>query len=368
MVLEEDAQVNQQVALPTDEDRKMIRESVRGFLGQHWPVEHAVERATQPEAVSEIWRGLCEQGLATLGTDPSEGGLREVLVVVEELGRASCPAPMLGAAAANMALWPRRESAPVVSALLEHLHEGRAAVSLAFGAFDGDGNGGRAELKDGCLTGQINFVEGMSCATHVLVFLEQGPAVAVLETGAPGMTITPTPGFAVPPVSDVAFSNTPAVVLELSVVLVEDLNLLFRLGLAVRAVGAARRSFELAVEYAKIRYQFGQPIGRFQAIQHKLADCLISLDGAKLTIDNAASTYDHGVDDWRVFASAAYAFASPAIRQVSLETHHTFGAIGYAEEHEAPRHFRRVHADLVRCGGVMNAREELADYLLGSAE
>jgi alkylation response protein AidB-like acyl-CoA dehydrogenase len=74
-----------------------------------------------------------------------------------------------------------------------------------------------------------------------------------------------------------------------------------------------------------------------------------------------------GNPDWRTFASSAIAFAGPALRAVSIETHRTLGAIGYAEEHEAPRHFRRVHADLVRFGGVQRARAELAEYLLGPA-
>ena len=68
-----------------------------------------------------------------------------------------------------------------------------------------------------------------------------------------------------------------------------------------------------------------------------------------------------------MFAAAALAFAGPALREVSIQTHRALGAIGYAEEHEAPRHFRRVHADLARFGGVSRARAELADYLLGPA-
>src|SRR5690606_20943108 len=101
---------------------------------------------------------------------------------------------------------------------------------------------------------------------------------------------------------------------------------------------------------------FGQPVGRFQALQHKLANAKIALDGAQLTLCNAAAFHDQGSDDWRIFASAAIAAAAP-LRQVSLETQHIFGAIGYSEEHEAPRHFRRVHADLTRSGGARRARE-----------
>jgi acyl-CoA dehydrogenase len=123
----------------------------------------------------------------------------------------------------------------------------------------------------------------------------------------------------------------------------------------------------LAIEHAKVRRQFGQFIGQFQAIQHKLANCLINLDGARLAIEGAADAYDRGDPEWRVFANSAVAFAGPALRATSVETHRALGAVGYAEEHEAPRHFRRVHADLARFGGVRRARAELAEFLLGPA-
>jgi alkylation response protein AidB-like acyl-CoA dehydrogenase len=120
----------------------------------------------------------------------------------------------------------------------------------------------------------------------------------------------------------------------------------------------------MVVEYAKERRQFGQPIGRFQAIQHKLADALISLEGVRLTLEHAAQGFDIGAEAWRYFGAAAVAFGGPALRRVSLETHHAFGAIGYAEEHEAPRHFKRAHLDALGFGGAAAARRELAAHWL----
>ena len=134
--------------------------------------------------------------------------------------------------------------------------------------------------------------------------------------------------------------------------------------MVARALGAARRAFEMVVDYAKERRQFGQPIGRFQAIQHKLANNLIALEGARVTIEHAAQAFDLGAPSWRYFAAAAAAFGGPALRQVALETQHAFGAIGYAEEHEAPRHFRRAHLDALAFGGAGEARRELAAHLL----
>jgi len=143
-----------------------------------------------------------------------------------------------------------------------------------------------------------------------------------------------------------------------------DLLLKGKLALMARAHGAARRAFELVTDYVKERHQFGQPIGRFQAVQHKLANGLIALEGVRLIIDHAATLHDVDDHDWRYFANAAVAFAADVLRRVSLETHHAFGAIGYADEHEAPLHFKRVHLDTLMLGGATPAKQSLASSLL----
>lgn len=349
--------------LPTDEERQLLRDSARGYLEQYWPSDKALNFANDPLQVTKLWSGLAEQGFAALGSEPSEGGLREVLVVMEELGRAACPAPMIAATLANVALRDKLTESSEIATLLSALHSGAASIGFAFGEFDGDLNAGSAQYSNGVLTGKVAFIEGAANATHLLVLVE-GPAMAIVGRDAVGITVTLTPGLSMPPLAQIEFHNTPASVVGLEQSLIDDLNRLARLALIARSLGAANRAFEMVVDYAKERHQFGQPIGKFQAIQHKLANCLTNLEGVRQTLWNAASNYDHGCSDWRVFASAAYAFASPALRQVSLETHHTFGAIGYSEEHEAPRHFRRTHGDLARHGGVRRAREELAQYVL----
>jgi acyl-CoA dehydrogenase len=347
----------------SDAERGLLRKSVRDLLTRRWPAATAVENAGKPEAIAALWREMAAQGLAALGSESTGTGLREILLVFEELGRASCPAPQLGAIAANLALAGRPSNE--AGALLEDLHQGKAAIALALGAFDGDRGAGRVEARDNRLRGQIGFVEGLEAATHVLVFTDAPAGAAVVAMGAPGMKAVPTPGLAVPPLSQLTFEDTPAALLPMPPETLSDIATVARLACAGRALGAADRGFGLAVEHAKVRKQFGQLIGQFQAVQHKLANSLINLDGARLALDSAAAARDRGDAEWGVFAAAALAFASPALREVTIQTHRALGAIGYAEEHEAPRHFRRVHADVARFGGVSRTRAELADYLLG---
>ena len=78
-----------QIQLPNEEVRQMLRDSLRGFLGAQCRAD-----ASSPEDVSAVWTGLAGQGIASLGCDFSEGGLREIWVVMAELGRAACPAPI----------------------------------------------------------------------------------------------------------------------------------------------------------------------------------------------------------------------------------------------------------------------------------
>ncbi len=359
---------------PGNEERALLRASVRGFLAQHWPAGQAAAHQADTAALASIGRGLAGQGLTALGTDPEEGGLAEAIVVMEELGRAACPTPLVDAVLLNIALCAAKAphaGAPVLRELQTQLHDGSAQLAISFAGNDEGRNTGSASavtLRGGKLFGVLRFLDGAQAATHVLAVLGQGERAALVDCAAPGCTSTITRALGMDTLAEVTLSGCPAQMVEWPAALGADLHLIRRLCLLARAHGAARRAFELAVDYAKERQQFGKPIGSFQAVQHKLANGLVSLEGVRLTLANAAAQYDAGAQDWRYFVSAACAFGSPALRQVSLETHHAFGAIGYAEEHEAPRHFRRVHLDTLAMGGVRRARGELAAHFFDGTE
>ena len=335
--------------MPGDEERALLRESLRGWLEQHWPAAGAVARSADRPAVAALWRGLAGQGLATLGRDPAEGGLREAVLAMEEIGRAAAPAPLAGALLANLLLGRLGGDAQAITPDM------RLAVATTEAlALDGDLAGGMLMPVDGALH-----------ATHLLV--PQAAGLVLVDLGSGGAQAGPARALGLDGHAgwgEVRLHNAAARLLPLPADAAATALPLWRLLLLARAHGAARRAFELAVDYARERRQFGQPIGRFQAVQHKLANGLIALEGVRLTLHHAAAAFDHGAPGWPYFAAAAPAYAGQALRQVSLETHHAFGAIGYAEEHEAPRHFRRVHLDVLVLGGAAAARQELAGALL----
>lgn len=341
------------------EVREMLRASVRRLLAAQWPANKAVQFADDRERLSSVWQALLSSGVAALGKGAEEGGLAEAHVVMDELGRACCPAPMLPALLGNFALHGVDEARDVVAAI----GEGGIVCAFSFGGFDPGGQTGRIEMSGDEVDGLLRFVEGAESCSHLLAVVDPG-VLAFIDLGAPGVSIQPTRAMGAAGLCEVRLERTPAARFRMVDVTVDDLLVCARLMLLARAHGAARRAFELAVDYARERRQFGQPIGKFQAVQHKLANSLIALEGVRLTAEQSAALHDGADANWRYFADAASAFGSEMLRRVSLETQHVFGAIGYAEEHEAPRHFKRVHLDTIALGGVREARRRVAAFLL----
>src|SRR6266851_4988106 len=144
-----------------------------------------------------------------------------------------------------------------------------------------------------------------------------GPTVAIVAMAAKTVRVAPTRAMGMDGLCSVEFLDASAILVPVSNQSAWDLLSLSRLCYAARAWGAADRAFELVIPYVKERKQFGQPVGRFQAIQHKIANNLIALMGVQLSLDNAALHFDRGIGDWRTFSAAAFAYSNATLRQVS---------------------------------------------------
>ncbi|MFM9969086.1 MAG: acyl-CoA dehydrogenase family protein [Burkholderiales bacterium] len=357
--------------LSISEEATMLRDSARHFFAEEWPPEHAMAAAKDPSKLRRLWEQMGRQGWLALGADAGDGDLRFATVLLGELGRAACPAPMVDAYMANRLLAGATSGDAEVNKISAALHRGEASISILLGAQDGDANAGGVSLSTNpgraTVSGQTAFAEGVSIATHFLAMTDQASTLALITADDAGVRIRQTPGFIAPFLAEIEFDQVPAKVITARLAELGDAGRLARLCLVARSLGAATRGFEMVVAYAKERSQFGKKIGQFQAIQHKLVNIMINVETAKLALWRAANAYDRGDADWRYAAGAAVSVASPALRQACLETHHAFGGVSFWEEHEMPRHFRRIHADLTRCGGVHAAREDVAHALLDAA-
>ena len=197
--------------LPSDDTAAMLRDSLRGFLEAHW-AEAACEERPSPDDISAIWRKLVGQGVAALGSSRDEGGLREILVVMAELGRAACPAPMWSTALANLAL--SGSTADGAGELLEKLHAGTAVAAFSFGARDPDAGAGSIRIDDRRGTGVLRFVEAAG-ATHLLVAVEESQ-LALVQLDAPGIDVVPTRAMGAWGLCEVRLNSVPLTLLPLA--------------------------------------------------------------------------------------------------------------------------------------------------------
>jgi alkylation response protein AidB-like acyl-CoA dehydrogenase len=128
--------------------------------------------------------------------------------------------------------------------------------------------------------------------------------------------------------------------------------------LAAEQVGGAQRCMEMSVEYAKTRYQFGRPIGSYQAIKHRCANMLVQVEHARSVAQYAARVSDDDAES-RVAAPLAAAVASDAYLWVAGENIQVHGGIGFTWEHDAHIYLKRAKASSLLFGTSRHHRDLL---------
>ncbi len=320
----------------TPDETAAFAASVAGVTARHWA---RAADAGRPDgsgpALAALWVAGADQGWFALG---EEDALDAALAGVRELGRVACPLPVIDAFVATRVLRREEKIAGQIAS-----GELRVLVALA----DGDDD-------------EARYLDAGSAATHVLT-LPQGPGrTAFLR---PVTACRPLPGIAAPDWSALTLGPAEAQAEVTAASTAQDTALL-RLGLAARALAAAERAHEMAVEHARSRRQFGTVIGSFGAVQQRVASGQIDVSAGRQLLDRAAAAYTGGRADWPLQAQIAVEFIARAARRVQLGAHHTLAATGYFEEHDAPWLFRRVHADVMRLAALPPGAGSVADVLV----
>ena len=132
------------------------------------------------------------------------------------------------------------------------------------------------------------------------------------------------------------------------------------IALAAEQLGGAQRALDMAVQYARVRRQFGRPIGSFQAIKHRCADLLLEVESLRSAVGYAAAAVAAGSAEVPVLASLLKAYASEVYSHVAGENIQIHGGIGFTWEHDAHLHLKRAKASELFLGDADRKLRPLA--------
>ena len=302
------------------------------------------------EARPPFWNELAELGWLGLHVDEQYGGsgfgLPELVVVIDELGRAAAPGPFVPTV--------------VVSAVIAAVGTEEQKARLLPGLVDGShtaavGFGGNLTVSGGRASGDAGVVLGAGLADVLL--LASGEDMLVVERTADGVTVE------VPENLDRTRRSGRVALTDVAV----DGNVLpgarnaalarTRTLYAAEAVGGASDCVDTAVEYAKVREQFGRTIATFQAVKHHCANMLVAAESAVSCVWDAARAADEDEEQFRLIAAAAATLALPAYvrnAELNIQVH---GGIGFTWEHDAHLNLRRALTVQAVLGGDESATD-----------
>jgi alkylation response protein AidB-like acyl-CoA dehydrogenase len=359
-----------------------LRDAVRRLLTERSP-ETEVRRLMETEQGYDpaVWSLMARQiGLQGLALPEKYGGsgagFVDLQIVFEEMGRALLCAPYLSTVvlAANALLTSGDEAA--CAEYLPAIAEGATIATLAVTETSGSwraedvalaaesaGEGGYR------LTGEKLFVLDGHVADLLLVVARTaaGPSLFAVDAAAEGLTREAMGTLdATRKQSHLVFASTPARLIGEDGGAARPLEQTMDLAaaaLAAEQAGGARRVLEMAVDYAKVREQFGRPIGSFQAIKHKCADMLLEVESSTSAAYAVGWAIDSGSDEVPVLASLAKAYCSEAYTHCTAENIQIHGGIGFTWEHPAHLYFKRAKSTEILFGTPRQHRALLADRL-----
>lgn len=334
------------------DDHRELAEVARAFLTSQkarWAARSLLD--APDEGRPPFWQDLVEVGWLGLHIDEEHGGsgygLPELVVVIEELGRAVAPGPFVPTVIVS-AVIAANGTAQQKDRLLPGLIDGTVTAGV--------GLGGEVAVDGGVANGDAGIVFGAGLADLLLIVA--GDDVVLLERDRDGVSVD------VPGNLDLARRSGRVRLQDVSVT---DQDILAgaresalaraRTLVAAEAVGGASDCVDAAVAYAKVRQQFGRTIATFQAVKHHCANMLVAAESATAAVWDASRAAGEDEEQFRLAAAVAAALAFPAYArnaELNIQVH---GGIGFTWEHDAHLHLRRALTVRAFFGGDAPARD-----------
>jgi alkylation response protein AidB-like acyl-CoA dehydrogenase len=369
------------------EEQELLQGSTRDFLQQECPIR--LVRAMEEDEKGydpNLWRQMAELGWLGLVLPEEYGGsggtVVDLVVLSEEFGRALVPGPFVATAVlvGLPILWagdtqqkqtylPKLAQGELIGTLAWHEPSATSQPSGIETTADPQGesyvlNGTKlcvpyAHAADYLLT-VARTATGTTPADGITLFL--------VDAKSPGITATKLATIADDHQCEVVLNN---VRVPRSQVLgepgkgwglVEQVRQYGTVAKCAEMVGIAQQAFEITLNYAKTRVQFGRPIGSFQAIKHKMANMVIDVDGSRYVTYRAAWLLSEGLSAAQEIA-AAKAWTNEACRRVVKECQQVHGGIGYTKEYDLQLYTRRAKAAEIAFDDSDAHREVVAAYL-----
>ena len=349
------------------EEQELLRKSARDFLNTECPKSVVKEiEASELGYLPELWKKMAALGWMGLILPEEYGGadftLLDLAVLFEEFGRAAMSGPMFSTIIGSLAVLEygteeqKRELLPKVAT-------GDILLSLAIAEpevnYDARYVAIQAQANDGGFTisGTKLFVPYASTADYLLVVArtqgkpgdEDGLTVFLVDGGANGLLFTDMPTIAHDRQCEVQFDKVSVSSADIVGSLNNGYSLvtaLLRKATAIQCaemVGGAQRGLEIAAEHTKTRVQFERPLGAFQAVQHRLADMFIDVNGARWTTYRAVWRLSDGLPAEQE-VSIAKAFTNTACQRIAASAQHLHGGIGVDVDYDLHYYFRRTKA------------------------
>ena len=337
--------------LELSDEQVALRDTTRRFLAEKAPVSgHVRSLLDDPTGSTQpVWRGLADLGTTGLLVPEACGGagmtMVEAGIVAEELGAALHPGPWLSSAVAAPRALMRLGATDAAIGLLSGIADGTTIATVCFLA-DTPVAASREDSERIVLRGEITAVPDAAAADVLLTLAEDdgGQGLFAVRSDSPGVSVAPERGIdQTRKQFRVTLDSAPGQ--RLAVASPEDVAAVLDdvlIATTADALGAARAVMEMAVEYAKTRTQFGQPIGSFQAVQHLCVDMFETLELARSGVIHALWAADNADPDERHLAALrAKAFAG-RLATVGDTAIQVFGGIGYTWEHDAHLYLKRL--------------------------
>ena len=369
------------------EEQEMLRTSARDFLLKECPKSRVKELEEDDKGYDPaIWQQLADLGWTGLVIPEQYGGsggaFLDLAVLLEEMGKSILPAPFFSTIA--LCTLPILEfgTQEQKDMFLPDIAKGKTILALALTEPSATYKASGIELRatssgqEYTLNGTKLFVTYANVADHLLVAArtsdssnpQEGITVFLIDTKRAGVKIEVTPTIATDKQCEVQFDN---VVVSNKDILGEPDNgwkivdfILQRATVlkCAEILGASQATLDMSASYARERVQFDKPIGSFQAIQHKLADMMIDVEGARyLTYETAWQISEGRTPLLEI--SVAKAKANEVYERACIEGIQIHGAIGFTRDHDIGLYYRRVKAAQFAMGDGDFHREKIATAL-----